>query len=231
MTRRDAFSKLRVPTIEVAEHDEAMKREGSHPPSQPLDSIPTAQPRNKRSRSWENEHRSETVTYRGVPLEYHQLLGKIARSLCVPRDEVVRAFLEHSLSQNQEGQLTILAHPKAQRMTLFPEGEKSTAKKVALIQEKLEWLSEAFPTPMEKKPLSRKKAKDVQGSLNRWEARVTYRLPLQLKTEIKAIALEHTLPVGEVVWFFIEQAIQDYQAGKLILEPTLKMAGKTIFRE
>ena len=231
MTRRDAFSKLRNPTTEAAEDEEATERQGAHLPSQPLDLIPAAQPRNKRSRNWEKMHRCETVTYRGVPLEYHQLLGRIAGSLCVPRDEVVRAFLEHSLSQNQDGQLTIFAHPKAQRMTLFPEGEISTAKRAARIQENPEWLSEVFPSPMGKKPGGRKKTKDAQGSPNRWEARVTYRLPLQLKTEIKAIAVEHTIPVGEVVWFFIEHAIQDYRAGKLVLEPTLKTAGKTIFRE
>jgi hypothetical protein len=231
MTRRDAFSKLRNPTTEAAEDEEATERQGVHIPSQPLDLIPAAQPRKKRSRDWEKLHRSETVTYRGVPLEYHQLLGEIARSLCVPRDEVVRAFLEHSLNLYQEGQLTILAHPKAQRMTLFPEGEKSIMKKAARIQENREWLAQAFPSPRGKSSRNRRIAGDNQGSPNRWEARVTYRLPLQLKTEIKAIAVEHTLPVGEVVWFFIEQAIQDYRARKLVLEPTLKTAGKTIFRE
>ncbi len=231
MTRRDAFSKLRNPTTEAAENKEATERQGSPLPSQPLDLIPIAQPRKKRSRYWEKEHRCETATYRGVPLEYHQHLGEIARSLCVPRDEVVRAFLEHSLSQYQEGQLTIFAHPKAQRMTLFPEGEISTTKRTDRIQENLEWLAEVFPLRTGKKLEGRKNAKGAQRLPNRWEARVTYRLPLQLKTEIKAIAVEHTIPVGEVVWFFIEHAIQDFRARKLVLEPTLKTVGKTIFQE
>ena len=231
MTRRDAFSKLRNPTTSVAEDEEATEWHGAQLPSQPLDLIPTAQPRKKRSRNWEKMHRRETVTYRGVPLEYHQLLGQIARSLCVPRDEVVRAFLEHSLTLYQEGLLTIIAHPKAQRMTLFPEGEKSIMKRAVRIQENREWLARAFPSPRGKSSKNSKNGEDNQGSPNRWETRVTYRLPPKLKAEIKAIAVEHTLPVGEVVWFFIEQAIQDNRAGKLVLEPTLKTAGKTIFRE
>jgi len=62
--------------------------------SQPLDLIPTANFRKKRTRKWENAHRAETVTYRGVPRQVVEWIVEISQSLSVPRDEVVRAFLD-----------------------------------------------------------------------------------------------------------------------------------------
>jgi hypothetical protein len=82
-----------------------------------------------------------------------------------------------------------------------------------------------------KGPRNRKKEKCNQDTPSRWETRVTYRIPVSLKNEIKAIAIEHTLPLGEVVWFLIEHAIKDYRAGTLTLEPTPKMIGKTLFQD
>jgi len=75
MVRRDAFSGLREPTSLSNEAGEQHPAEPTlterHDTRQPLDLIPTAQPRKKRSRNWERTHRAETVTYRGVPREYH----------------------------------------------------------------------------------------------------------------------------------------------------------------
>ena len=70
MPRRDAFSGLRDPVpvadIEKDQQQAIAISPETKLPSQPLDLIPTADFRKKRSRKWENAHRSETVTYRGV---------------------------------------------------------------------------------------------------------------------------------------------------------------------
>ena len=90
-----------------------------NPPGiRPLDFIPTAEPRKRRERGWEQAHRAEIATYRGIPLETHQALIRIANALGVPVDEVARAFLEFSLGQYEAGQLVLSPYPKAQRMTL-----------------------------------------------------------------------------------------------------------------
>jgi hypothetical protein len=230
MARRDAFSKLRDPAPPNPQDGEIPSGKGDGSPRQPLDLIPSAEPRKKRSRNWERIHQCETVTYRGVPLEYHRLLGEIAQSLSVPRDEVVRSFLEYGVALYRRGQLSLFAYPKAQRMTLFPEDGKSPPNVSSTNRENREWLSQAFPTPSRKGSVN---GKDKRGkaSRSRWETRVTYRLPVSLKAEIKAIAEEHTLPIGEVVWFFIELAIKAYHAGNLPLQPTPKLDGKTLFQD
>jgi len=233
MTRRDAFSELREPTFLRDEIEEPCRDAPALPERQdarqPLDLIPAVQPRKKRSRNWEQSHRSETVTYRGVPHESQKWIQEISEGLSVPRDEVVRAFLEFGVNQYRCGQLPFIAYPKAQRMTLFPAGEKTTLPSLPQRKETCNWLNEAFPMVSEKK--RREKKKKGQAVPLRWEIRVTYRIPVPLKGEIRTIAEEHTLPVGEVVWFFIEHALAAFREGKLPLQPVPKMIGKTLFQD
>lgn len=230
MARRDAFSDLLEADTKSAE-TQAAPLENQWEPSaqglQPLDLIPSAQPRARRKRGWEKAHRAETVTYRGVPSEYHALLGKIAEGLGVPRDEVARAFLEYSMELFQTGRLKICARPKAQRMTLFPQDGKSPLTPLPSSKEAGSWLSEVFPTTS-KKSAAKKKGKEETP---RWELRVTFRLPVPLKESIKRVAEEHTLPLGEVVWYFIEQALGAYRVGELRLQPVPRIAGKTLYEE
>lgn len=236
MARRDAFSGLREPTTLSNEADEqhpdsivSPERQGIR---QPLDLIPLAQPRKKRSRNWEQAHREETVTYRGVPREYQEWIEEISEGLFVPRDEVVRAFLEFGVNQFRGGQLTLCIYPKAQRMTLFPEGEKMSLTPLQNSKESSGWLNEVFPVAARKEYGAKKrKGKKSQTGPRRWEIRVTYRIPMLLKEEIRSIAKEHTLPVGELVWFFIEQALKAFRDGRLPLQPAPKMIGKTLFQE
>ena len=117
------------------------------PAGQPLDLIPTADFRKKRSRKWENAHRSETVTYRGVPRQTVEWIVEISQSLSVPRDEVVRAFLEYGVALYRSGQLTLFAYPKAQRMTLFPEDSKPNPIAPTTSAGNHSWLKDAFPVP------------------------------------------------------------------------------------
>ena len=92
MARRDAFTGLRDPNLMI-EVEENQQQGSTMIQRQPLDLIPTADLRKKRSRKWEQVHRLETVTYRGIPRQVVELIIKDAQSLSVPRDEVVRAFL------------------------------------------------------------------------------------------------------------------------------------------
>jgi len=149
----------------------------------------------------------------------------IAQRLSVPRDEVVRAFLEYGVELYQTRKLNLFGYPKAQRMTLFPEGGQVNP---VLSSQKIKdskWLSEAFPVPKKKKSM-----KD-QGSIPHWEMRVTFRIPALLKEEVRAIAREHTLPIGEVVWFFVMEGTKAFQNGNLLLQPSPKTIAKTLFQE
>lgn len=236
MARRDAFSGLREPTSLNGEVEQQRPDVPAVPERQdkrqPLDLIPTAQRRKKRNRNWEQIHRAETVTYRGVPHEYHEWIEELAEGLSVPRDEVVRAFLEFGVKQYRCGQLTLFAYPKAQRMTLFPEGEKKTLAAPSQSKEISGWLNEAFPVAAKReRGAKKKKGKKDKAVPPRWEIRVTYRIPVLLKEEVRSIAEEHTLPVGEVVWFFIEQALKAFRDGNLPLQPAPKVIGKTLFQD
>jgi len=236
MPRRDAFSGLRnsLPVADVGKNQQQDITISEEPklPSQPLDLIPTADFRKKRSRKWENAHRSETVTYRGVPPYVVEWIVEISQNLSVPRDEVVRAFLEYGVALYRNGQLTLFSYPKAQRMTLFPENEKTIRPLPSTTNETHSWLKDAFPVPAKNAGgAKKKKDKKNQGKIPHWEMRVTYRIPVLLKEEIRSIAEEHTLPVGEVVWFFIEQGSKAFHDGLLPLQPSPKMIGKTLFQE
>ena len=232
MSRRDAFSKLKGSSTKVNVED-AVQCVNSPMPfqggGQPLDLIPTAQRRKKRNRDWELAHRAETVTYRGIPRECHHWVEEIAGGLAVPRDDVIRAFLEYGEERYRRGELRLYPYPKSQRMTLFPSGELTTAHNTLQTKEITSWLSEAFPVvthkPSEKKP--KRKAKPEPT----WHVRVTYRIPVELKDKVRTIAEAHTLPVGEVVRFLIEYSLLAFRNGTLPLQPVPKLIGKTLFQD
>ena len=231
MARRDAFTGLRDPNpmIEV--------EEDQHQPTtilqrQPLDLIPTADLRKKRSRKWEQEHRLETATYRGIPQQVVDLIIKDAQSLSVPRDEVVRAFLEYGTRLYRNGEIKLLVYPKAQRMTLYSEGDKGSTILPAQKPTNHKWLADAFSVPEKKASgTEKKKSKKDQEAIPQWEIRATFRIPILLKEEVRSIAREHTLPVGEVVCFFVIEGSQAFHNGSLILQPSPKTIGKTLFLE
>ena len=203
MARRDAFTGLRDPNS-ITEVEKDQKQESTMIPRQPLDLIPTADLRKKRSRKWEQEHRLETATYRGIPRQVVELVIKDAQSLSVPRDEVFRAFLEYGARLYRNGEIKLLAYPKAQRMTLYSEGDKGSTILPAQKPTNHKWLADAFPVPEKKAGGAKKKnfRKD-QKAVPQWEVRATFRIPALLKEEVRSIAREHTLPLGEVVCFFV----------------------------
>jgi hypothetical protein len=149
MARRDAFTGLRDPNS-ITEVEEDQQQESTMIPRQPLDLIPTADLRKKRSRKWEQVHRLETVTYRGIPRQVVELIIKDAQSLSVPRDEVIRAFLEYGARLYRNGEIKLLVYPKAQRMTLYSEGDKGSTILPAQKPTNHKWLVDAFPVPEKK---------------------------------------------------------------------------------
>ncbi len=231
MARRDAFTGLRDPNP-IIEDEEDQKQGSKMVQQQPLDLIPTADLRKKRSRKWEQEHRLETATYRGIPRQVVELVIKDAQSLSVPRDEVFRAFLEYGARLYRNGEIKLLAYPKAQRMTLYSEGDKGSTILPAQKPTNHKWLADAFPVP-EKKigGTQKKKSKKDQEAIPQWEVRATFRIPILLKEEVRSIAREHTLPVGEVVCFFVIEGSQAFHNGSLVLQPSPKTIGKTLFLE
>ena len=231
MARRDAFTGLRDPNP-ITEVEEDQKQGSKMVQQQPLDLIPTADFRKKRSRKWEQVHRLETVTYRGIPQPVVDLIIKDAQSLSVPRDEVVRAFLEYGVRLYRNGEIKLLAYPKAQRMTLYPEGNEGIPILPVQKPANHKWLADAFPVPDKKAGGAKKKnfRKD-QKAVPQWEVRATFRIPALLKEEVRSIAREHTLPVGEVVCFFVIEGSQAFHNGSLVLQPSPKTIGKTLFLE
>lgn len=221
MPRRDAFSMLRGTSSPATESDRPPAQSAAPtsetPTIQPLDFIPAAEPRKKRERKWEKANQGKVATYRGVSPEMHQTLRRLAESLGVPVDEIARAFLEFSLAQHKSGDLPIRPHPKAQRMTLYPEGGVASNRKAEGC------LREAFsPSRSGKKG---KKAGQTKG----WEARVSYRLPVELKQEVKELAETHTVGVGELVFFLFQYALNVYERGDFRLEAHAKVSGNTLF--
>jgi hypothetical protein len=231
MARRDAFTGLRDPNP-ITEVEEDQHQTTTMLQRQPLDLIPTADLRKKRSRKWEQEHRLETATYRGIPRQVVDLIIKDAQSLSVPRDEVFRAFLEYGTRLYRNGEIKLLAYPKAQRMTLYSEGDKGSTILPAQKPTNHKWLADAFPVPEKKASGTQKKnfRKDPKA-VPQWEVRATFRIPTLLKEEIRSIAREHTLPVGEVVCFFVMEGSQAFHNGSLVLQPSPKTIGKTLFLE
>lgn len=231
MPRRDAFTDLRDP-LPLTDGEENKPHDPTILMRQPLDLIPTADLKKKRLRKWEQIHRFETVTYRGIPRQVVEQIVEIAQRLSVPRDEVVRAFLEYGVKLYRTEKLNLFAYPKAQRMTLFPEGGQGNPVLPSQKNTDQNWLSEAFPVPEKKSTATKKKkSKKDQDTIPHWEMRVTFRIPSLLKEDVRAIAMEHTLPVGEVVWFFVMEGVKAFQNGNLHLQPSPKTIGKTLFHE
>ena len=231
MSRRDAFTGLRDPHL-LPDTEEDKYHDSTILMRQPLDLIPTANLKKKRSRKWEQVHRFETVTYRGIPRQVVEQIIEIAQSLSVPRDEVVRALLEYGVELYRTRKLSLFAYPKAQRMTLFPEGDQGNPVLLSQKNKDQKWLSQAFPVPEKKSIVTKKgKSKKNQDTIPHWEMRVTFRIPPILKEEVRTMAREHTLPVGEVVWFFVIEGVKAFQNGNLHLQSSPKTLGKTLFQE
>lgn len=219
--RRNAFASLQEPSIDqtrptLAEDPSATPETQSPKPGRPLDFIPTAVPRKRRDRTWEKTHKDQVATYRGIPPEVREGLISLAGMLNVSMDEVARAFLEYSIAKYQDGAIHLNPYPKAQRMTLFATTEN---KKRSMDHG---WLKAEFSRA---KKTRKKKTDDP----NPWEHRVSFRIPREIKERVKSIADDHSVPIGEVVHYFLNFGLEAFQAGFLILDPQPKNMGNTLF--
>jgi hypothetical protein len=228
MPRRDAFSSLRQNDPSGPEGSPQKGGPGfpDFPaPQQPLDLIPIAPTKKKRNRDWDRAHQVEKITYRGIPQPLQNVINDLADSLVVPRDEVVRVLLEFSLAKYQNNELAVCPHPKAQKMTLFPEKGRSSMG-LATTATAAAWLNQAFPNSGSR---GAKKHSKEERQKPRWQSRATYRLPVSLKDKVKAIADEVDVPVGEVVLLFLDYGLRAYQSGELCLTPSPRSSGQTLF--
>lgn len=219
--RRNAFASLQEPSKDqtrstLAEDPSATPETQSPKPGRPLDFIPTAVPRKRRDRTWEKTHQDQVATYRGIPPEVREGLISLAGILNVSMDEVARAFLEYSIAKYQKGAIHLNPYPKAQRMTLFPKTENG---KRSIDQG---WLKAEFSRA---KKTRKKKNEDPKP----WEHRVSFRIPREIKDWVKSIADDHSVPIGEVVHYFLNAGLEAFQTGALILNPQPKNMGNTLF--
>jgi hypothetical protein len=121
------------------------------------------------------------------------------------------------LASHKSGRLPIHPHPKAQRMTLYPDG------KTEAVPPSKAWLNDVFS------PQRPGKKRKQANQPKRWKTRVSYRLPVALKQEVKELADQHTVGVGELVYFLFQHALSAYENGALRLEAHPKVSGNTLF--
>ena len=231
MSRRDAFSSLRTTSLPSSEGSLPDGNVAPVVPKQPLDLIPVAPTRKKRNREWDRAHQSKKITYRGIPQSVQDAINDLAESLGVPRDELVRAIFEFALSKFEAGALMIQPYPKAQRMTLFPE-KGHPNKDRAGTNSYREWINQAFPKPSTKQisRLPKHHTREPKPK-ERWEVRATYRLPEIMRAQVKALANENYVPVGEIAFLFLDYGLQAYHSGELALTPSPQTSGQTLFPE
>lgn len=175
----------------------------------PLDQIPVATKR-QRDRRWERRHRARP--YRGVPPETHAQVVELASRLSVTVSEVVQVMMQYGLSCLEDGSLTFSPRPRAQRMTLFPDGWSSSENRQA-----------ASPTSMQ----GRKKKKRVEKP-KAWRHAPGYRLSDEVHSALKSLAEEYSVPIGEVVTLFLQHGLRSYENGKLTFHPRPKVVKMTI---
>jgi hypothetical protein len=171
------------------------------------DGLRVAEPR-KRNRSWEKEHQSQKVVYRGVDPKLALRVKEIAGDSEVPEGEVARFLLDYALRAYESGDLDLIPHPDPERMrmTLFP-GPGSTWREPSRTSRK------------------NKRKKSRRGS---WRVITTWRnFSPELKSEISDLASEAGLdvPVGELVTALLRYSLRAYEHGQLKLEPVEKVTG------
>ncbi len=177
----------------------------------PLDLIPSkAQP--KRGREWEKEHRA--YSYRGVPRDLQLAVAQVAESLQVTVDEVARYFILQALTDYQNGQLTIAPRLRAAKMTLFPINGWGDVR----------WEDAASNRAAGRRAKKSRKAEGPKA----WETFAHYRLAPEEHEAVRQVAYNVTVPIGEVVTFFLSYGMHEYQAGRLELIPHPKATRMTL---
>jgi hypothetical protein len=206
--RRDPFANLKQETAPGWGETQASARSM-------LDQIPVVTHK-RRDRKWEQQNRSHS--YRGVPPDVHEQVVDLARSLQVNVDEVAQVFVSYGLSCIECGLLPIVAHPNAQRMTLFPTSDGRKQK--TGWNKRNGWETEA------RKPAAKKVSRKSEKSL--WENIVSYRLSMDVHQSVKELAKENCVPSGEIITLFLKHGLESFRSGTLQLNPQPKAVKMTL---
>ena len=180
------------------------------PPKSILDSL-RAEPPKKRDRSWDNARSQFVATYRGVPKEIQDKVKEIATELEVKTGEVARALFEYSLESANRSELVFEARPRGVRMTLFGTGDWD---------QNSQQIVRKWPPP--KGAPKRKQEKETERL---WKHVVSYHgVPPEVQEQIKAIAEQHTVPVGEVAAMLLKHGLEALSSGRLELTARPKVS-------
>lgn len=85
---------------------------------------------------------------------------------------------------------------------------------------------EAVPQVLRHRPSTAQRNRDWENR----QDRVTYRgIPPELNDELKALAEELSVPIGDVVRAFLEYGLAAHERGDLTLKPHLRIGKMTLF--
>ncbi len=86
--------------------------------------------------------------------------------------------------------------------------------------------TEAIPQALQHKPSRAKRNREWE----RQQMRVTYRgIPTTLHERLKELAVELSVPVGDIVRAFLEHGLDAYEQGDLTLQPHLRIGKMTLY--
>jgi hypothetical protein len=173
----------------------------------------------QRDRSWERQNRSFLV--RGVPPALTMAVKEIAVTLNVRADDVARAFLEYGLFCYQRGEIKLMPVLSNQRLTLFPQPETAWQ-----VQTRPGWIEKLWDVQPPAKTNPKQKRQEKTSIEKPWRWQVSYRgIPEDVKTSLRQLRQQNSVPLGEVVSAFMGHAWEAYQAGRLVLNPQPQVAG------
>ena len=142
--------------------------------------------------------------YRGVHPHVRDEVKKVARSLCVPADDVASVLIEAGIQGVETETLRLEPRPSARRMTLFPENGEPT------------WSYSQMPLlPSDVSPV----INPVLVEKKLWQFVVSYRIPDEIHEKLKKIANEYSVGVGAVASYFLQWGLQAYYEKRLNLVP------------
>lgn len=194
-------------------------------PTDPVDTIPSAEPRAQRNRDYEKAHPVFVVRVRDESIR--EKILALSQHLCVPADDVARAFLEAGLDAAEAGRLDLSGIRVTRgRMSLYPSGHEVWK----VHDEPVTWSAEV-PAPRRVRPRTQAERSANQKTLN--QKRLAYRLPRRALERFErcyfqamGIASEQELArhegrKGELFLLLLDYGLKKYQSGHLPLTPQM----------
>ncbi len=192
-------------------------------PVDPVDTIPVAGPKAQRNREYEKTHPVFVIRVRDASIR-EKILG-FSQSLCVPADDVARAFLEAGLDAAEKGKIDLSGIRVTRgRMSLYPTGTETWK----VHDEPIAWSFKAGEVHSAR-PRTTAEKNAVQKERNK--QRLAYRLPsttlerfqgcylAAMGIESEAELARHEGRKGEFFLTLLEFGLKKYQSGQLPLTP------------